>query len=216
MHVLPLGMHRCVLITRCEPCRDLQHTSSLKLDGYLDLDPFVGSSSTFLIAVRLNTSCLIQINVATTQRIGELLRTITDKLRLACMDTILSWNSSLLASNDDRGLLQVGIVHGSVIECALAMRGGMQGTAESADGRRRTNEQVRQCISKVQSMKSFVDQAISNITQPIVSESAATESSGQVEALSGHAPRGTETKVCAEERLWEHGYLRKEGNGLLS
>jgi hypothetical protein len=113
------------------------------------------------------------------------------------MDLILSWNCSLLVPKDERGLLQVGIVHGSGIECALSMRGGMQGTAKSTVGRHKTNEQVKECISKIRSMKNLVDQTISSIPQPIVGESAAMESSGRVEA----SPRGTETKVCAEERL---------------
>jgi hypothetical protein len=182
-------MNCCVILVRCEPRRSLLHAGGVY--GGLVPDPALGASSTVLIALRLNESCTVQTRVGAAQKIQDLYSTVTDALQLVAMDVILSWNCSLLSSNDGRGLLQIGIVDGSVIECALAMRGGMHGTAASAPARRRTNEQIRQCMSKVESLKKLVDQAMSSIPKPIASGAALIESNGRTES----SLQGTETKV---------------------
>ena len=83
-------------------------------------------------------------------------RTVTAELGPIGADAILSWNSSPLWLNDGRGLGQVGIHRGSVIECAVAMRGGMQGTAESTAARSSAQEKLRQCKAKVHGLKTLV------------------------------------------------------------
>jgi hypothetical protein len=157
----------------------------------LDLDPAFGGSE-FLIAVRLNASCFLQISVAAAQKIQELYRTVTDELGHFAVDAILSWNCSLLSPNDGRGLRHVGIHNGSVLECTMAIRGGMQGTAESTAVRNRAHAMVRQCKSKVDSLKTLVDRVVSSIPQPSAGKAAAMESSVRVEVA---ALRGTGAKV---------------------
>jgi hypothetical protein len=199
-HVCPVVMNCCVILPRCEPCRSLLHAGGV--DCCLDSDPAFGpagfgASSTVLISLRLNGGCTIQIRAGAAQKIENFYRTVTDKLRSVAMDAILAWNCSLLSSNDGRGLRQIGIVDGSVIECALTMRGGMQGTAALAPAKRGANKQIRQCISKVESLKTLVDQAMSSIPKLIASGSALMESNGRAES----SLRGTKTKVTLGQ-LW--------------
>jgi hypothetical protein len=159
----------------------------------LDLDPVFEFSGALLITVRLNFSCFIKIGVAASQKIQELYRTVKDELGPIAMDAILSWNCSSLSPNDGRALRQVGILHGSVIECAVAIRGGMQRTAESTAVRSSLHEKVRQCKSKVDGLQTLVERIAFSIPQPSASEALAMESSGRVETA---ALRGTGTKVC--------------------
>ena len=153
----------------------------------------MGASSTFLITVRLHASCFLQIRVAATQTIQELHGIVKDELGPIGVDAILSWSCSPLSPHDDRGLGHVGIHHGSVIECAVAIRGGMQGTAKSTAARNSAHEKVRQCKSKVDGLKTLVDGVMLSIPLPSVGEAAATVSGGRVEAA---ALRSTGTKVC--------------------
>jgi hypothetical protein len=153
----------------------------------------LGANSAFLVTVRLHASCSLQISVAGIQTIQELHGIVKDELGPIGVDAILSWNCSPLSPSDGRGLGHVGIHHGSVIECALAIRGGMQGAAESTAARISAHEKVRQCKSKVDGLKKLVDRVMHSIPLPNAGEAVATESLGPVEAA---ALRGTGTKVC--------------------
>ena len=186
-----VGCAPCIMIfARFKPCR---HG-----DGGLDLDPACGGSSALHVAVRLNGGCLLQIKAAGAVR--ELYCTVANALRTVVMDMILSFNCSRLSSNDIRELRLVGMGDGSVIECAFGMRGGMQGAAETGSAviRRGANEQVRQCLykvqnmnSKLQNMKPLLDQAMLSIPRPIASDAGAVESSW----LAAAALQDQETKV---------------------
>jgi hypothetical protein len=153
----------------------------------------------FLIAVRLKDGCFLQIRAWEMQKIRELFRAVTSALRHLVTDPILSLNCCPLSSSDGRGLRQAGIGEGIVIECAWAMRGGMQGTAESTTVTRRTKERVMQCTSKVKTLKTMVDQAIRGI--PIIggainaSYKAGAVSCGRVEAA----------QLDLEKKVWGDG-----------
>ena len=200
-----------VIFTRREPRRDLQHAGCLDSDSTAAF----GTSRIVLITVRLNGGCFLRISVAAAIKIRELYSTITSELSLIAKNAMLSWNCSLLSSSDDRGLLQVGIVDGSVIECALAMRGGMQpeGAAKTAAVRSRANGQVRKCISKVQSLKSLVDRTIFSIPQRIASDAAVMESGRLTESVALH---GTGTKVIVGGTVTGCIYLVRVGWGTVS
>jgi hypothetical protein len=190
-----------VISTRCESRRALQHTRSL--EGCLEWDLALWASSPLLITVRLYASCFLQISVAATQTIQDLHSIVKDELGPIGVDAILSWNCSPLSPNDGRRLGHSGIHHGSVIECAFAIRGGTQGTAESTAARNSAQEKVRQCKSKVDGLKTLVDRVMFSIPQPSAGEAAATESGGRrVEAA---ALRGTGTKVCSGAGSGEEG-----------
>ena len=163
------------VLARCRSRRDLG------LDGGLDSDSAraAGTLGALLVIVRLSAGCFLEIRLAAGQRIRELYRTVADALEPVATDFMLSLNRSLLSPNDGTGLRQAGIVYGSVVECSVPMRGGMQATAEAAAARHRANEQVRQCITKVQSMQTLVERVISGITQPMAK---GAESKGRVES----------------------------------
>ena len=145
----------------------------------MDSDSAAGTIGALLVIVRLSAGCFLQMPVAAGQRVRELHQAVAYALRPVATDVILSLNRSLLSPNDGRGLQEVAIVNGSVIECAVALRGGMQATAEPAAARRRANEQVRQCIAKVQGMQTLVERTILGIQKPMANDAAI---SGRVES----------------------------------
>ena len=176
-----------VMFARLEPRR---HAG-----GRPDVDPASGASGALVVAVRLNGGgCMLRMSVAAAATVRELCRAVAQALGPVAEDVALSWNCARLAANDGRALRQVGMVDGSVVEGAFGMRGGMQGAAESAGASRGRNEQVRQWISKVQSIQSLVEQAMTSIPGPIASGAAAAmESSGRAAS----ALRGPEMQVIS-------------------
>ena len=174
--------------------------------GRPDVDPASGASGALVVAVRLNGGgCMLRMSVAAAATVRELCGAVARALGPVAEDVALSWNCARLAANDGRALRQVGMVDGSVVEGAFGMRGGMQGAAESAGARRRTNDQVRECIAKAQSMnakmesmKTLVEQTMLclSVPGPIASGAAAAmESSGRAAS----ALRGPETQVTLGE-----------------
>jgi hypothetical protein len=192
---VPAAMRLRVIrvLARCRSRRDLG------LDGGLDSDSAAGTLGALLVIVRLSAGCFLEIRLAAGQRIRELYRTVADALEPVATDFMLSLNRSLLSPNDGTRLRQAGIVYGSVVECSVPMRGGMQATAEAAAARHRANEQVRQCITKVQSMQTLVERVISGITQPMAK---GAESKGRVESEL-RSRSSTEVSACGS--LWRAG-----------
>jgi hypothetical protein len=189
----------CVTPTRCEFRRDRQH--SLSLDGCLKSDTVVGTSSAFLVLVRLHVSCFLQISVAETETIQALYRTVTAQLGPIGVDAILSWNCFPLSPNDGRELGQVGIHHRSMIECTLTLRGGMKGTAEStADSARRSaREKGRQFKFKVFGLETLVStRPMRSLTSPLPDPPTALHrrSIASTWPRSVEPDQGTRAKVC--------------------
>ena len=193
MHV---GCFARVMLARLQPRR---HANGLLNSGRAS-----GASSTLFVAVRVHGAGWLHMRAAAGDSVGALCRAVADALRPVAADVTLSWNCSGLSSHDGRGLRQVGLVDGSVIECALGLRGGMQGADESepAGGRRRTQEQIRQCLAKAQSMslkmqhmKALAEQTMLSldVPRPIASDAAAEmASSGRTTAaLPGPAMKVT-------------------------
>ena len=171
-----------VILARFEPRR----YAGSRLD--LGMDPDSGASSVLDVAVRVHGGGLLQMRAAAADTVRDLCRAVADALQPVATDVLLSWNCARMSSHDGRRLQQVGMVDRSVIECALGMCGGMQGAVESepAGARRGTNEQVRLCLSKAQSMnskmqrmKALAEQTMLSldVPRPIVSDAAAAMAS---------------------------------------
>ncbi len=172
---------------------------SLPLGRRMDFNSSFGASSVYTIAIRLNVSCssLLQIQVVATQPVGVLHSAVADALQPVGEDVILSWGCSLLSPSDDRKLHQIGISEGAVIECAIAVRGGMQGSAGMARSSK-VNEQLKQCLSMVQRIQADLNTGMHSVSPPIVARDtlsvAGAKCSGRVEVQDSKA------KVCENGR----------------
>ncbi len=127
-------------------------------------------------------------------------------LRFAWLfDLQAAWAPNLLAAEAEleaevRGLGQVGIVEGSMLECALVMRGGMLGPASK-------KEKLIRCKAIVDGLRKLVDsdqQANLGLPQPAVGGGSETmESAGRVKKML----QGSDTKVRKGGELQQRVYL---------
>ena len=180
-----------------ESRRHVEQPGGLGRDSRPGLEAAPAAVGAWLVLVRLPHGCLLQARVGADQRISELYRSVAVALGPAAARVVLSCNGSLLSPIGGGVLQQVGIGYGSVVECTWRTRGGME-----SDGRG-VRQQVRDCLSKVQSMKEMVERSrrtISGFNQLIVRVGDAASSGRVGSELQGCLV--SQVRVCGGLTAW--------------